>query len=615
MATELGKAYVQLIPSAQGISGMIEKELGGNGGAEAAGASFGTKLVAGLAKVIAAAGIGMILKKSIFEGAELEQNLGGTEAVFGSFAQTIQASATQAYKNMGLSASDYMATANKMGSLFQGSGLDQQRALDLTSQAMQRAADVASVMGLDTSMAMESIAGAAKGNFTMMDNLGVAMNATTLQAYALEKGVNFNWNTASNAEKAELAMQMFFDRTTQYAGNFARESEDTFSGSLGEMQASWQNLLGNLMMGESVGSAMASLVQTALVFGGNLIKALLNIVMSLPEAAMAAVTTLGPMLSTTGVATVTSFVSGFSSNFPAVMTAGFEAITALLASIIAALPQMYSTAAELIGQFITGFLSGLPSVIQSAGMMIITLLDTVLANLPSIMASGFNLLGTFVTGLLNNLPAIISSIWTVIIKIIATVAQHLPEILQSGIELLGEFAAGIIQAIPDLVGRLPEVISSIQKTFDDYDWIAIGVNILTGIADGITNAIGDLLGAAIDACSRLVSGVEDFFGINSPSRLMADRIGQYIPSGIGVGITANMAPLRKAVEGMDGMVLDSSLQGILSGQRYRPQPAFAGSAGTAVYQTNSFYTHDSLSPAELTREAEDMAERLKWSIP
>ena len=109
---------------------------------------------------------------------------------------------------MGLSASDYMATANKMGALFQGSGLEQAQAMRLSTKAMQRAADVASVMGLETSAAMEAVAGAAKGNFTMMDNLGVAMNATTLQAYALEKGVNFKWDTASQAEKSRLAMEM-----------------------------------------------------------------------------------------------------------------------------------------------------------------------------------------------------------------------------------------------------------------------------------------------------------------------------------------------------------------------------------------------------------------------
>ena len=92
---------------------------------------------------------------------------------------------------MGVAQSEYLATANKMGSLFQGSGLSQQRSLELTTKAMQRATDVASVMGIDTSQALESIAGAAKGNFTMMDNLGFAMNAKTLEAYTAGKEINF----------------------------------------------------------------------------------------------------------------------------------------------------------------------------------------------------------------------------------------------------------------------------------------------------------------------------------------------------------------------------------------------------------------------------------------
>ena len=86
-------------------------------------------------KAIAAAGIGIALKKVVgdafAQGGELQQNLGGTEAVFGQFAKSIQDQAVSAYKNMGMSASDYMATANKMGSLFQGSGIEQQKALDI----------------------------------------------------------------------------------------------------------------------------------------------------------------------------------------------------------------------------------------------------------------------------------------------------------------------------------------------------------------------------------------------------------------------------------------------------------------------------------------------------
>lgn len=166
------------------------------------------KSVASACKSIAK-GVFDFVKESVAGFGELEQNLGGSAAVFGSYADAVVEKSKEAYKNMGVAQSEYLATANKMGSLFQGSGLSQQRSLELTTKAMQRATDVASVMGIDTSQALESIAGAAKGNFTMMDNLGVAMNATTLQAYAAGKGINFVWNKASNAEKAELAMQMF----------------------------------------------------------------------------------------------------------------------------------------------------------------------------------------------------------------------------------------------------------------------------------------------------------------------------------------------------------------------------------------------------------------------
>jgi len=113
---------------------------------------------AGLAATAAAAAIKMGVEV-IKSFGELEQNLGGSESVFGKYAKSIQKSGEDAYKNLGVSQSEYHATANKMGALFQGSGIEQQKSLDLTEKAMQRAADMASVMGIDMSMAMESVAG------------------------------------------------------------------------------------------------------------------------------------------------------------------------------------------------------------------------------------------------------------------------------------------------------------------------------------------------------------------------------------------------------------------------------------------------------------------------
>lgn len=363
--TSLGSAYVQIVPQAKGIQGAISNVLGGE--AESAGTSAGGKIAAFAKKAILAAGIGTALvkgvKTAIGEASELEQNLGGAHAVFGdALFGSLESKATEAYKNMGLSASDYYATANKMGSLFQGSGLSQQKSLDLTTAAMQRAADVASVMGIDTSMAMESIAGAAKGNFTMMDNLGVAMNATTLSAYALEKGVNFDWNTASNAEKAELAMQMFMEKTAQYEGNFARESAETFSGSFAAMQASFQDFMGNLAIGENVSESLSNLMtSTATFFFGNFIPMLGTIFKSLPGA-------IATFLSQ-GVPLLLTNVSTMITNFANTISTAAQSLTAekVQTWITTTLPRIVMAGARMIGKFVSTLLQNLPKVVSAIG--------------------------------------------------------------------------------------------------------------------------------------------------------------------------------------------------------------------------------------------------------
>ena len=143
-----------------------------------------------IAQAASALGIGKIISDSIMSGGELEQNLGGAEVVFQQHAESMKNTAKTAFKDMGLSESGYLAAANKMGALLKGSGFDIASAADMSQQVMQRASDVASIMGIDVSSAMEAVTGAAKGNFTMMDNLGVAVNDTTLQIYAQEKGLD-----------------------------------------------------------------------------------------------------------------------------------------------------------------------------------------------------------------------------------------------------------------------------------------------------------------------------------------------------------------------------------------------------------------------------------------
>lgn len=184
-------------------------------------------------------------KQALETRSSIEQGIGGAAAVFGDYAKQITSAAQSAYKTAGLSMADYLETANKMGALFKGSGFDVQEASDMAQQSMQRAADVASIMGVDIKTAMESIAGAAKGNFSMLDNLGVATNDGLLEAYRVEKGIDKAVSKMTTAEKVGLAMKRFMEQTTYAAGNYADEN-NTVAGSLQTLKGAWANFLGGV---------------------------------------------------------------------------------------------------------------------------------------------------------------------------------------------------------------------------------------------------------------------------------------------------------------------------------------------------------------------------------
>lgn len=192
----------------------------------------------GLASGIAALAIGDVIRRSLSFAGDLEQNIGGAKTVYADYAHYIEQTAKAAYDNLGLSESKYLATANKMGALFKGSGFSVAESADKTTKVMQRAADVASVMGISTDSAMESITGMAKGNFTMMDNLGVAINETNLQIYAQEKGLG---KLETTQQKVNAAVDMFLEKTAYADGNFTKELS-TYSGSLASFKAQLENL-------------------------------------------------------------------------------------------------------------------------------------------------------------------------------------------------------------------------------------------------------------------------------------------------------------------------------------------------------------------------------------
>ena len=170
MATELGKAYVQIVPSAKGISGSIAKELGPEADAAGkdAGQKTGNSFASTFKKILIAAGIGKVIKDSFMEGAALEQSLGGVETLFKDSADTVKSYANDAYKTAGLSANEYMENVTGFSaSLLQSLGGDTSKAAETANMAMIDMSDNANKMGSNMQDIQNAYQGFAKQNYTI----------------------------------------------------------------------------------------------------------------------------------------------------------------------------------------------------------------------------------------------------------------------------------------------------------------------------------------------------------------------------------------------------------------------------------------------------------------
>ncbi|KAF1308137.1 phage tail protein [Streptococcus sanguinis] len=271
MATELGQAYVQIMPSAKGISGMIKNAIAPEASAagQSAGMTIGSSIASIATKVIAAAGIGKAFSAAISEGANLQQSLGGIDTLFKDSAEKVKGYANEAFRTAGLSANAYMENVTGFSaSLLQSLGGDTAKAADVANMAMIDMSDNANKMGTSMDRIQDAYQGFAKQNYTMLDNLKLGYGGTKTEMERLladaEKltGVKYDINNLADVYQAIHAIQGQLDIT----GTTAKEASSTFSGSFAAMKASAQNVLGKLALGENVLPALQALLDTTSTF-------------------------------------------------------------------------------------------------------------------------------------------------------------------------------------------------------------------------------------------------------------------------------------------------------------------------------------------------------------
>lgn len=559
MGTELAKAYVQIVPSAKGISGSISKELGREASVagSSSGESFAGNMLGKVKQLIAVAGIGKVFSETISEGADLEQSLGGIETLFKESADKVKENAAKAYQTAGMSANEYMElTTSFSASLLSSLSNDTSKAADVADMAMTDMSDNANKMGTDMESIKNAYQGFAKQNYTMLDNLKLGYGGTKEEMQRLLtdaqkiSGVKYDINNLSDVYNAIHVIQGQLDITE----TTAKEASTTISGSLGSMKAAFKNVLGQITLGMDVGPALSALATTTTTFlVGNLLPAIWNILSGLPMALVTFIQTLIPQLIAAVIQFIPGILTAIQTGLPQLYEMANEILIQFTTAIQTNLPALLQQGGDIVTNIVNGILQNIPQMITMAGAAIANFENAIWSALPTVLTAGAQLLINLVNGIIQSLPGIVTAAAQAVAKMVVTIGQHLPEVLQTGIEIIGKLAAGLIRAIPTLLSKLPQIIKGIVNAFTEVDWLSIGINIIKGIGKGLANAGHMLWDAVKDILGNFKDKVLGFFGIHSPSRWGA-YVGEMIDLGMARGLINNSKPISDAVNMMQEVV-------------------------------------------------------------
>ena len=507
---EAGLSVDELGEKGSGANSKLKSAFGSIG---SAAAKCGKAVATGLAVGITA--LAGLVAKSVEAAGELEQNMGGSEAVFGEFAGAVQGYAKEAYAACGLATSEYLATANKMGALLQGNGFSIEESMNLSSAAMQRAADVASIMGIDVSSAMEAITGACKGNFTMMDNLGVAMNATTLEAYALSKGINKSWKEMTNQEKTAIAMEMFLEKTAYAAGNYAKEN-DTLAGSLNTAKAAFQNFLD--------GSGGVEQLVDAWVNAGQVIaRTTTEMAPTITEGIVELINGIMPMIPELIGSLLPTLLEGVVNLINGIVAMAPD----LAALLLEMLPSLLDAVVQIMMALLEGITTTFPVIIETIAQMLPEIINSITTFLPKLIAAGVLMVGSLLAGIAQNLPDILKAVIDMLDDVINAIIDNIPVLLEAAIEFFMAVVNAIPEFLPELVNKLPEIIEKVLDCLVNNIPMLLdaGIAFFTAIVNAIPEflpllastlptIIVEILGAIIKAIPELLAaGIELFLAL------------------------------------------------------------------------------------------------------
>ena len=545
-----------------GISGKIKS------GFSKIGSIAGTAMK-GVSVAVGAAATAVtgLVTASVNAYAEYEQLVGGVDTLFKDSSKKLQEYANQAYKTAGMSANEYMSTVTSFSaSLLQSLGGDTEKAADYANQALIDMSDNVNKMGTSMESIQYAYQGFAKQNYTMLDNLKLGYGGTKEEMQRLLEdaqkltGVKYDISNFGDVTQAIHAIQTELGIT----GTTAKEASTTIEGSLNSVKGAWNNLIVGMSNPKAnFEQLMQNLIDTVVTFGENLmpvIEQALNGVVQLidglfptiAEKIPELIAQLLPKLVESGISIIQSLMQGIQNNLPMLINSALQIITTLAQSILQMLPQILQMGIQIVIELINGIAQQMPALIPQIIDCIILIVETLLDNIDLIIDTGINLIDALIQGIFNALPNLIIKLPELVLKISGALTKLIfIQIPKIGINLVKSLINGIFSYAEKMISKVREFFKGtifeplINKV---TDIISVGVNIVKGIWNGISSMASWLWNKISGWCSDIFNNIKNFFGIHSPSKLFADKIGKMLGLGLGEGFDDSLSSVYKDME-------------------------------------------------------------------
>lgn len=722
----LASAYVQIIPSADGISGKLAEVMDGEAAAagKISGKSLGSALVGSLTKVVAAAGIGKMLQSTFTGGTAFESAMAKVGTIADTTkvpleslsSQVLQVSgdmhnganeiAEAAYQaiSAGQDTGNAVAFAGQASMLATAGFTSSASAVDILTTALNaygkgadEAGHVSDVLLTTQNLgktSVDELAGSmgrviplAAAYNVSMENLSSGLAIMTANGIATAEASTYTksmlnelGDTGSTVGKilkqqtgksfAELnadgkslgdVLQVLYDsvggNATKFAGlwssveagtgalSLASSGADKFNGVLQQMQA---DSGATQTAYDTMTDTMAYKLDGVKTNAQNLGTALFDAVSGrLGEGVALA----GGYLQTLSESVQQNGIAGLAQGLAAV----FTDLTTNIG------PQLLQTGIDLLGKLGEGLVTGIPQLLAQALPVVANLASGLRENAGQLVDAGIQFILNLATGLMNGLPTMITYLPGIVSDIAGIINDNAPKLLAAGVQLIVTLAAGLLNAIPALLVNSVQIVQAVVDVWTAFNWLNLGGKVIKLMGSGIKNMAGfvsssvkgmmeqpiaylkslpekfcqwgkDMIQGMIRGITSMIDGVVGSVknvasAIASVIHFSRPDIGplrsyeQWMPdfmSGLAKGIRDNLWMVEDAADALaltTAQPMQLQVAGVLRGNQQTAAASWQPQPGVAYQQTNNFYTHDSLSESELTREAEDMMNRLRWGIP